>query len=121
MDKEVIRDVINKFEEENYVDAKDVLTKEIRREKDAYLKDKLSLKPDEEWEMSKLAEYLDEARKDWSYMTKADDSMADFFAEIEMRMDDLYLRDSLIGDLDSIGRDWDKLWTKIVRLTKRVK
>jgi hypothetical protein len=42
-------------------------------------------------------------------MTKADDSMADFFAEIEMRMDDLYLRDSLIGDLDSIGRDWDKL------------
>jgi hypothetical protein len=48
MDKEVIKDVINKFEEENYVDAKDVLTKEIRREKDAYLKDKLSLKPDEE-------------------------------------------------------------------------
>lgn len=48
MDKEVIKDVINKFEEENYVDAKEILTKEIRKDKDAYLKDKLSLKSDKE-------------------------------------------------------------------------
>ncbi len=48
MDKDVIKDVINKFEDEDYVEAKEVLITAIRAEKDAYLKDKLSLKSDKE-------------------------------------------------------------------------
>ena len=44
MDKEVIKKAIDKFEEDSFVDAKEMLTKEIRKTKDAYIKDKLNLK-----------------------------------------------------------------------------
>ena len=46
MDKEKIKDALDKFENDEFVDAKEILTKEIRDTKDKYLKDKLSLKND---------------------------------------------------------------------------
>jgi len=48
MDKDTIKDVINDFENEDYVDAKEKLTNAVRQDRDDYLKQKLSLKSDEE-------------------------------------------------------------------------
>jgi hypothetical protein len=48
MDKTVIKDALDKFEEDSFVDAKEILTKEIRKTKDAYIKDKLGLKGEPE-------------------------------------------------------------------------
>jgi len=46
MDREVIKDALDKFEADEFVDAKEILTKEINKTKDAYIKDKLGLKGD---------------------------------------------------------------------------
>jgi len=46
MDKTVIKDALDKFEEDSFVDAKKILTKEIRKTKELYVKDKLGLKGD---------------------------------------------------------------------------
>jgi uncharacterized protein YqgQ len=47
MDKEKIKDVLDKFENDDYVEAREILQQEINKEKDNYLKDRLSLKDDE--------------------------------------------------------------------------
>ena len=44
MDAEKIRDALNSFEDDKFTDAKDILSTEIRRTKDEFLKNKLKLK-----------------------------------------------------------------------------
>ena len=46
MDKEQIRKALDHFENDKYVDAQDILKKEIQIKRDAFLKDKLSLDTD---------------------------------------------------------------------------
>ena len=56
-------------------------------------------------------------------MGKANDAMADFLEEIEDRVDsirfDLKGRD-LKKVLNGIDKDWEKLWDKIISLTKKL-
>ena len=59
MDKEVIKKALDSFENDAFVDAKEMLTKEIRKTKDLYIKDKLDLKGDPEEEYK----YEDDNRK----------------------------------------------------------
>ena len=47
MDREKIKDILDKFENDDYVSAKEILQKEIEKEKNDYLKGKLSLKDEE--------------------------------------------------------------------------
>ena len=44
IDDEKIKDAIDKFENDEYVESKEIIQQEIRKAKDAYLKDKLGLK-----------------------------------------------------------------------------
>lgn len=44
MDKEKIKKALDHFENDEYVDAKEVLTKEIQGKRDAFVKDKVGLK-----------------------------------------------------------------------------
>ena len=48
MDKEVIKDVLDKFENDKFTDAKALLQAEIRNSKNEFLKDKLGLKDKED-------------------------------------------------------------------------
>jgi len=47
MDKEKIKDVLNKFEQDEYVEAREILKQEIKNDRDNYLTNKLSLKDEE--------------------------------------------------------------------------
>jgi hypothetical protein len=44
MDNEKVREIINKFENDDFIGSKELLQQEIRKAKDTYLKDKLGLK-----------------------------------------------------------------------------
>lgn len=44
VDKEVVKKALDDFENDRFSDAKDALTGEIRKTKDAFLKSKLGLK-----------------------------------------------------------------------------
>jgi hypothetical protein len=44
IDKEKIKDALDNFENDKFMDAKDILSTEIGRVKDEFLKDKLELK-----------------------------------------------------------------------------
>lgn len=44
IDKEKIKDALDHFENDKFMDAKDILSTEIRKVKDGFLKDKLELK-----------------------------------------------------------------------------
>lgn len=46
MDKEKIKQALDQFEDENYVDSKETLRGEIRDKVNSYLKDKLELEKD---------------------------------------------------------------------------
>jgi hypothetical protein len=46
MDKESIKKALDHFENDEYVDAKEILTKEVQGKRDAFVKDKLGLKDD---------------------------------------------------------------------------
>jgi len=46
MDQEKIKKALDHFENDEYVDAKEILTKEIKGGVEAHLKDKLGLKGD---------------------------------------------------------------------------
>lgn len=44
MDKDKIKQALDSFENDNYTDSRDILSKEIRKAKNDFLKDKLGLK-----------------------------------------------------------------------------
>lgn len=46
MDKENIKKALDHFENDEFVDAKEILTKEIQSKRDDFVKDKLGLKDD---------------------------------------------------------------------------
>ena len=46
MDQEKVRKALDHFENDEYVDAKDILQQEIQTSRDSFLKDKLGLKND---------------------------------------------------------------------------
>lgn len=46
MDKEKIKKAIDHFQNDEYTDAKEIISKEIETKKNEYLKDKLGLKTD---------------------------------------------------------------------------
>lgn len=46
MDKKAIRKALDHFENDEFVDAKDIITKEIAGKRDVFLKDKLGLAND---------------------------------------------------------------------------
>ncbi len=46
MDKEQIRKALDHFENDEYVDAKEIIAKEITGKRDVFLKDKLGLQND---------------------------------------------------------------------------
>lgn len=46
MDKENIKKALDHFENDEYVDAKEILTKELQGKRDEFVKDKLGLKDD---------------------------------------------------------------------------
>lgn len=46
MDQEKIKKALDHFENDEYVDAKDILTKEIQNNRDAHVKNKTGLKND---------------------------------------------------------------------------
>lgn len=46
MDKEKIKKALDHFENDEYVDAKDIITKEIQDKRDSFVKDKTGLKND---------------------------------------------------------------------------
>jgi len=46
MDKKAIRKALDHFENDQYVDAKDIIKKEIAGQRDIFLKDKIGLKLD---------------------------------------------------------------------------
>lgn len=46
MDKEAIKKALDHFENDEYVDAKEILAKEIKGKRDEFVKDKLGLKDD---------------------------------------------------------------------------
>ena len=46
VDKEQIKKAIDKFENDKFVDSKEILSKEVRKAKNSFLKDKLGLKGD---------------------------------------------------------------------------
>ena len=48
IDKEAIKSALDNFEDDNFVDSKEILSKEIKKAKNDYLKDKLGLKKDVE-------------------------------------------------------------------------
>ena len=46
MDKKAIRKALDHFENDEFVDAKDIITKEVQGKRDVFLKDKLGLAND---------------------------------------------------------------------------
>lgn len=46
MDKENIKKALDHFENDEFVDAKEILTKEIQSKRDDFVKDKVGLKDD---------------------------------------------------------------------------
>ena len=46
MDKEQIKKALDHFENDEYVDAQDIIKKEIQLKRDSFVKDKLELKKD---------------------------------------------------------------------------
>jgi hypothetical protein len=46
MDQDKVKKALDHFENDEYVDAKEILTKEIKGNVDSHLKDKLGLKAD---------------------------------------------------------------------------
>jgi hypothetical protein len=46
MDKKAIRKALDHFENDEFVDAKDIIAKEIQGKRDVFLKDKLGLSQD---------------------------------------------------------------------------
>jgi len=46
MDTDKIKDALDKFEDDDFVGSRDVLSQEIKKAKNNYLKDKLGLKND---------------------------------------------------------------------------
>ena len=46
VDKEQIKKAIDSFENDKFVDSKEILSKEVRKAKNSFLKDKLGLKGD---------------------------------------------------------------------------
>lgn len=46
MDKDKIKKALDHFENDEYVDAKEILSKEVKGSRDSFVKDKLGLKGD---------------------------------------------------------------------------
>ncbi len=73
---------------------------------------------------SKLEKYLNEniviiEGSKWKHMGDANDGMANFLGELEGRVDfaDDDRFNKLMGQIDG---DWDKLWSKITGLARKV-
>lgn len=77
--------------------------------------------------MSKLENYLVEARFKSRYIGKANDFMAQFLNEIEDKIEELRedpategKAEDFLGDFMDIDNTWESLWQDIVRLVKKL-